>query len=124
MGLTWHIMTIFFGKLSGSFIRNQDTNQFPFTGEDPKVVAALRAVARIFAQLQEQRHIADYDNTTLWTRTAALDQVKSRRARLQFLASDASQRVFEPRRLGSRLRRRMLPRFERSDPQDPGRAAS
>jgi uncharacterized protein (UPF0332 family) len=57
--------------------RIQDTRQFPFTGEDPRVVAALKAVARTFAQLQEQRHIADYDNTTFWTRTEALAQVKS-----------------------------------------------
>jgi hypothetical protein len=34
-------------------------------------------VAKTFAQLQEKRHIADYDNTTFWTRTEALTQVKS-----------------------------------------------
>jgi hypothetical protein len=57
--------------------RIQDTRQFPFTGEDPKVAAALKGVARIFAQLQQDRHVADYDNTTLWGRTEALAQVKS-----------------------------------------------
>jgi uncharacterized protein (UPF0332 family) len=57
--------------------RIQDTRQFPFTGEDPKVVAALKAVAKIFAQLQQERHIADYDNTTFWSRTEALARVKS-----------------------------------------------
>ena len=57
--------------------RPQDTRQFPFTGEDPGVVAALKAVAKTFAQLQEKRHIADYDNTTFWTRTEALARVKS-----------------------------------------------
>jgi len=64
--------------------RIQDARQFPFTGEDPKVVAALKAVARAFAQLQEQRHIADYDNTIFWTKTEALAQVKS--AELAFAA--------------------------------------
>lgn len=34
-------------------------------------------MAKTFAQLQEKRHIADYDNTTFWTRTEALTQVKS-----------------------------------------------
>jgi len=34
-------------------------------------------VAKTFAQLQEKRHVADYDNTTFWTRTDALAQVKS-----------------------------------------------
>jgi hypothetical protein len=57
--------------------RIQNTQQFPFSGEDARVVADLRAVAKIFAQLQEKRHIADYDNTTFWTRTEALAQVKS-----------------------------------------------
>jgi len=57
--------------------RIHDVRQFPFTGEDPRVVAALRAVAKTFAQLQEQRHIADYDNGTFWTRTEALAWVKS-----------------------------------------------
>jgi uncharacterized protein (UPF0332 family) len=57
--------------------RIQDTRQFPFTGEDPTVVASLKAVAKIFAQLQEKRHIVDYDHTTFWTRTEALAQIKS-----------------------------------------------
>jgi hypothetical protein len=53
-----------------------DTRQFPFAGEDPKVVTALKTVANAFAQLQEKRHTADYDNTTFWTRTDALTIVK------------------------------------------------
>lgn len=57
--------------------RIQDTRQFPFTGEDPVAVGALKSVAKTFAQLQERRHIADYDNTTSWIRTEALAQVKS-----------------------------------------------
>lgn len=57
--------------------RIQDKKKFPFTGEDPGVVLALREVAKAFAQLQEKRHTADYDNTTFWTRTEALAQVKS-----------------------------------------------
>jgi uncharacterized protein (UPF0332 family) len=54
-----------------------DSRQFPFTGEDPRTVSALKAVANAFAQLQEQRHKADYDNSTFWTRAEALKQVKS-----------------------------------------------
>ena len=57
--------------------RLQDTREFPFTGEDPRTVAALRGVAKTFVQLQEKRRTADYDNTTFWTRTEALAQVKS-----------------------------------------------
>lgn len=57
--------------------RIQKPSEFSFTGEDPGVVAALKAVVKTFAQLQEKRHIADYDNTTFWTRTEALAQVKS-----------------------------------------------
>ena len=51
--------------------------EFPFTGEDPKVVDRLRTVAKTFRQLQEKRHTADYDNTTFWTRTEALTHVKA-----------------------------------------------
>jgi len=57
--------------------RIQNKEKFPFTGEDLRVVVALREVADTFAQLQEKRHTADYDNTTFWTRTDALAQVKS-----------------------------------------------
>ena len=57
--------------------RLKDKQQFPFNGEDRGVVEALRVVAKTFSQLQEKRHTADYDNTTFWTRTEALAQVKS-----------------------------------------------
>lgn len=65
------------GIMKAASNRIQDTRQFPFTGKAPRVVAALRDVAKAFAQLQEKRHTADYDNTTFWTRTEALVQVKS-----------------------------------------------
>jgi uncharacterized protein (UPF0332 family) len=65
------------GIMKAASNRIQDTRQFPFAGENPSVVANLRAVAKTFAQLQEKRHVADYDNTTFWTRTEALAQVKS-----------------------------------------------
>ncbi len=54
-----------------------NTETFPFAGEDPVVVSQLRFVAKTFVQLQDKRHVADYDNTTFWTRIEALDQVKS-----------------------------------------------
>ena len=53
-----------------------DSRHCPFPGEDPTVVNKLKAVARRFARLQEQRHVADYDNTTPWTRTDALKEVE------------------------------------------------
>jgi len=65
------------GVMKAASNRIQYKGQFPFAGEDPGAVAALRAVAKTFAQLQEKRHVADYDNTTFWTRTDALAQVKS-----------------------------------------------
>jgi uncharacterized protein (UPF0332 family) len=52
-----------------------DSRLFPFTGEDPVVVQKLRAVAEAFVQLQDKRHLADYDNATQWTHTEALSQV-------------------------------------------------
>lgn len=57
--------------------RIQNTTEFPFRGENPSVVESLRRIARTFAQLQQERHTADYDIATFWTRTEALAQVKS-----------------------------------------------
>lgn len=54
-----------------------NTRDFPFTGENTAVVTSLRTVAKTFSQLQEKRHTADYDNTTFWTRTEALTEVKA-----------------------------------------------
>jgi uncharacterized protein (UPF0332 family) len=65
------------GVMKAAANRIQDARRFPFTGEDPRIVASLRAVAKTFAELQEKRHIADYDNATFWTRTEALAWVKS-----------------------------------------------
>jgi hemerythrin-like domain-containing protein len=59
-------------KVSG---RISDSRIFPFTGEDPKVVQNLKTVAQVFVELQDNRHIADYDNTIFWTRTEALREV-------------------------------------------------
>jgi hypothetical protein len=41
----------------------------------PKVVAKLRAVARAFRELQDQRHLADYSNATKWDRIRASAKV-------------------------------------------------
>lgn len=65
------------GNMKSASNRIQDRRQFPFTGENPSVVADLRNVAKVFAELQEQRHTADYDNTKFWTKTDALAQVVS-----------------------------------------------
>jgi uncharacterized protein (UPF0332 family) len=65
------------GTMKSASNRLQNTKQFPFVGEDPRVVRDLRSVARTFAQLQERRHTADYDNSTVWTRTEALAEVKA-----------------------------------------------
>ena len=77
-------------------LRFLDPNEFPFLGEDRKVVASLRLVAKSFAELQENRHIADYDNTTFWIATDALTLVKSaeralagwRTIRVELIAQD------------------------------------
>jgi hypothetical protein len=53
---------------------------FPFSGEDPTVVANLRSVAQAFSQLQEDRHFADYNLTKDLDPVDALKQVKSAEA--------------------------------------------
>jgi len=49
----------------------------PYAGEDPRVVDTLRFVALTFAQLQEDRHFADYNLTKDISSIDALAQVKS-----------------------------------------------
>jgi uncharacterized protein (UPF0332 family) len=49
-----------------------DHKRYP--GEDPTVVMKLRQVAESFVQLQTRRHIADYDNTVLWTQSEAWEE--------------------------------------------------
>ena len=60
-------------KVSGKV---SDTLRSPFSGEDPEVVRQLRSVAKAFTQLQDKRHIADYDNSTHWTHTEALGEIR------------------------------------------------
>ncbi len=53
-----------------------DSREFPYTNEDPKIVAALKDIAREFSQLQLDRHFADYNLTEPLDPGAALSQVK------------------------------------------------
>ena len=49
--------------------------QSTFPAQSAGAVADLRYVARTFVQLQEKRHVADYDSATFWMKTEALQQV-------------------------------------------------
>jgi hypothetical protein len=55
--------------------RHANPKSMPFTGEDQAFVSNLRLVAKSFVQLQDQRHIADYDNGTVWTSLDSIDEV-------------------------------------------------
>ena len=55
--------------------RTFNPEQFPFLNEDKMVVSKLRKVAEAFVLLQDQRHIADYDNSTRWTQSEAREEV-------------------------------------------------
>ena len=54
-----------------------DPKIFQFRGEDPIAVENLRLVGASFAQLQDSRHLADYDVTLNWTKADALDEVRT-----------------------------------------------
>ena len=45
--------------------RIADTKKYPFAGEHPAVVQQLRQLAKTFVQLQDKRHIADYDKSAI-----------------------------------------------------------
>ena len=55
--------------------RYGNPKSMPFTGEDQTIVSAVRLVAKSFVQLQDRRHIADYDSGTLWTPWEATEEV-------------------------------------------------
>ena len=55
--------------------RVTDSKRMPFVGEDPIVVSGLRLVAKAFADLQDWRHIADYDNATFWNPLETINAV-------------------------------------------------
>lgn len=59
-------------KVSG---RISDSRLFPFAGEDLAAVENLKIVAQAFVQLQDKRHIADYDNSTFWSQTESLREI-------------------------------------------------
>lgn len=60
------------GTMKSASIRIQQSN---FTGQNGGIIADLKFVARTFGQLQEKRHIADYDNATFSMKNEALQQV-------------------------------------------------
>jgi hypothetical protein len=66
-----------------------DPKQMPFPGEDPRAVSGLRLVAEAFVDLQDWRHIADYDNGTFWNPLEAINAVA--RAASAFVAWDIAQ---------------------------------
>src|ERR1700733_3185166 len=55
--------------------RVADAKRTPFAGEDPFAVSVLRLVAEAFVDLQDTRHIADYDNGKLWNPSETTDAV-------------------------------------------------
>lgn len=55
----------------------QNSQLAAFRGVSPATTTALTNVAKTFVQLQEKRHVADYDNAEFWTKTAALSLVSA-----------------------------------------------
>jgi hypothetical protein len=53
-----------------------DKKEFPYTNEDPKLIAKLKQIAQGFSQLQQDRHFADYNLTKPLDPGTALGQVK------------------------------------------------
>jgi uncharacterized protein (UPF0332 family) len=54
-----------------------------FPDHPPQAVANLKSVAKAFDELQELRHLADYDESEKWTRERALDAVNLASAAFQ-----------------------------------------
>lgn len=66
--------------------RIADVKRTPFADEDPIIVSGLRFLAEIFVELQDERHVADYDNGTIWTVLDAIVPIAT--AKSAFIAWD------------------------------------
>jgi hypothetical protein len=55
--------------------RVADSRRTPYAGEDPDIVSDLRFVAELFVELQDLRHVADYDNGRVWTSLDAITSI-------------------------------------------------
>lgn len=52
-----------------------DSRLSPFDGEDPVLVENLKFVAKVFVEVQDRRHTADYNNGVVWTHVESLEEV-------------------------------------------------
>lgn len=59
-------------RIASSRVMNQ-----AFPGQDPQIVAKLKFVALTFVLSQDQRHNADYNTETSWSRAQALEIASS-----------------------------------------------
>ncbi len=72
------------GLMRKASLRILDLKLFPFEGQDPQVVTQLRSVAAAFVRLQNERHLADYQNGVPWTQSESFREVTT--AQSAFLA--------------------------------------
>jgi len=59
-------------RMNAASERVLNVRLFPFTGQDPAVVAHLKKIATTFSEFYEYRQAADYDNAKEWSRTDVL----------------------------------------------------
>jgi hypothetical protein len=52
------------------------TSRQQFPHFSPASGAHLRNIAETFAEMQDLRHAADYDNSRIWARTQVLDNIR------------------------------------------------
>lgn len=72
-----------------------DSATSPFVGEDPRFVQKLRTVAKAFVQLQDKRHLADYDNSKFWTWVEAFGEVATVMKAFEIWPSIASENIVQ-----------------------------
>src|SRR6266481_9099474 len=65
------------GLMKSTSNRILNGGEFPYTNENPQVVKELRDIAQGCSQLQEDRHVADYNLTKPLDPVDALRQVKA-----------------------------------------------
>ena len=65
------------GRMNAASKRVLEVRSFPFTGQDPAIVAHLKGIAITFSELYERRQTADYDTAKQWSRSDVLELIDS-----------------------------------------------
>ena len=102
--------------MARAFEKKRDSKHFPFSGEPVAVVSSLETIAQSVTDLQGNRHVADYDNSTFWAYTEALEEVTTAATDSSFWHSIRNEKIAQDFLISLLIRPRSLPSSVLSQP--------